>query len=214
MKLSQIVEAILLAAQKPLSVDQLLNLLELEFPDLTREEIREAIADTEQAYAGRALGIQEVAGGYRFQIRQSYAEWVGKLSEERPQKYSRALLETLAIIAYRQPITRADIEDIRGVAVSTQIVKTLQERDWIRVVGHKEVPGRPALLATTRQFLDYFNLSSLDQLPPLADIRDFDEVSRSLDLKLEDVISGNETSDGEASHDEESADTPATSLLH
>ena len=122
----------------------------------------------------------QVAGGYRFQVRQSLSTWVGRLWQERPPRYSRALLETLSLIAYRQPITRGDIEEIRGVAVSTNIIKTLQERDWVRVVGHRDVPGRPAMYATTRQFLDYFNLKSLEDLPPLAEIKDLDNLSGDL----------------------------------
>jgi segregation and condensation protein B len=126
------------------------------------------------------LELSEVASGFRFQINSEFGPWIGLLQEDRPQKYSRALLETLAIIAYRQPVTRGDIEDIRGVAVSSHIMKTLQEREWVRVVGHKDVPGKPGLYATTKQFLDYFNLHSLEQLPPLAEIRDLTEVALSL----------------------------------
>lgn len=185
MKLSLVIEALLMAAARPLNLEQLRTLLEPEFLDLSTQELREALAEIAAGYSGRSVELCEVAGGWRFQVRQTFADWVARLSEERPQKYSRALLETLAIIAYRQPITRGDIEEIRGVAVNSQIIRTLQEREWIRVVGHKEVPGRPALLATTRQFLDYFNLASLDQLPPLADLRDFDALGESLDLQSE-----------------------------
>ena len=124
--------------------------------------------------------MQEVASGFRFQVRQELSQWVGRLWDERPKKYSRALLETLALMAYRQPITRGEIEEIRGVAVSSNIIKTLHERDWIRVVGHRDVPGRPAMYATTRQFLDYFNLKNLEQLPALAEIRDFDSLTAEL----------------------------------
>ena len=169
--LKQIVEGALLAAGNPLSVDRILSLFGDEERPL-RDDVQAAIAALAADYAGRAIELVEVAGGWRVQVRQSCAPWVSRLWEERPARYSRALLETLALIAYRQPITRGEIEEIRGVAVSSNIVKTLIEREWVRVVGHREVPGRPALLATTRRFLDYFGLRALDELPPLAEIRD------------------------------------------
>ncbi|UHD17186.1 SMC-Scp complex subunit ScpB [Thiocapsa bogorovii] len=168
--LKQIVEAALVAAGGPLTADQLLALfLDEERP--SRADVLAAIGALQQDYAERGLEIVEVAGGWRVQVRASIAPWVARLWDERPPRYSRALLETLSLIAYRQPITRGEIEDIRGVAVSTQIVKTLTEREWIRVVGHRDVPGRPALFATTRKFLDYFGLRSLNELPTLAEIR-------------------------------------------
>jgi segregation and condensation protein B len=171
--LKRIVEAALVAAGGPLTLDQLLALfLDDERP--SRAELLAAIAALQEEYADRGLEIVEVAGGWRTQVRASIAPWVARLWDERPPRYSRALLETLSLIAYRQPITRGEIEDIRGVAVSTQIVKTLTEREWIRVVGHRDVPGRPALFATTRKFLDYFGLRSLNELPTLAEIRDPD----------------------------------------
>lgn len=177
--LVQIVEGALLAAGKPLAVQQLAELFdEPERP--SNGDIREALAAVGERCAGRGFELVEVASGYRFQVRQSLAPWVGRLWQERPQKYSRALLETLALIAYRQPITRGEIEEIRGVAVSSNIIKTLQEREWVRVVGHRDVPGRPAMYATTRQFLDYFNLRNLDQLPPLAEIRDLETLNAEL----------------------------------
>jgi len=180
--LNNIIEAILFAAGKPLSVDELITLLAEDSLKPGRGDIKAAIVEIQQRYQGAVVSLVEVASGYRFQVAADYGPWVGLLQEERPQRYSRALLETLAIIAYRQPITRGDIEDIRGVAVSSQIMKTLQEREWVRVVGHKDVPGKPALFVTTRQFLDYFNLKTLDQLPALADVRDLDEIGRSLEL--------------------------------
>jgi len=167
----QVVEGALLAAGGPLSRDQLLAL----YPDDARPpraEIDAAVDELRQDYRERAVELVEVAGGWRMQVRARVAPWVARLWDEKPARYSRALLETLALIAYRQPITRGEIEDIRGVAVSTQIIKTLSERDWIRIVGHRDVPGRPALFATTRRFLDSFGLRSLNELPPLADIRD------------------------------------------
>ncbi|MGD2084499.1 MAG: SMC-Scp complex subunit ScpB [Chromatiales bacterium] len=178
----QIVEAALLAAGKPLGIGELLELFaEEERPDRTR--IREALEHLEQEYQGRGMELREVASGFRIQVRAEYAPWVSRLWEEKPARYSRALMETLALVAYRQPVTRAEIEDIRGVSVSTNIVKTLLEREWIRVVGHRDVPGRPALYATTREFLDYFGLKSLDELPTLAEIRDLDSINRELDLR-------------------------------
>lgn len=167
----QVVEGALLAAGTPLGLEQLLGLFaDDERPP--RESITDAIAALRTDYRGRAIELIEVAGGWRVQVRAPVAPWVARLWEERPARYSRALLETLALIAWRQPITRGEIEEIRGVAVSTQIVRTLTERDWVRVVGHRDVPGRPALLATTRRFLDDFGLCSLNDLPPLAALRD------------------------------------------
>ena len=174
-QLKLILEATLFAANQPLSIDRMLTLF-LDGGQPTREEIRAALELLKTDYEQRGVELHEVSSGFRFQTRQQFAPWIARLWEERPQRYSRALLETLSLIAYRQPITRAEIEDVRGVGVSSQIVKTLEERGWVRVVGHKDLPGRPALLATTREFLDYFNLKSLDQLPPLAEIRNLDDV--------------------------------------
>lgn len=168
--LATLLEALLLAAGKPLSLERLGELFdELERPE--PGQLRAALAILGPRCEGRGFELKEVASGWRLQVRERFAPWVGRLWEERPQRYSRALLETLALIAYRQPITRGEIEDIRGVQVSSQIIKTLQEREWIRVVGYREVPGRPAMLATTKAFLDHFNLASLDELPPLAELR-------------------------------------------
>tara|TARA_R110001599_G_scaffold352834_1_gene588759 strand:- start:33493 stop:34341 length:849 start_codon:yes stop_codon:yes gene_type:complete len=177
--LVQIIEGALLAAGKPLTVAQLGELFEdNERPD--NASIRTALEEVAAHCDGRGFELQEVASGFRFQVRQSLSPWVARLWQERPQKYSRALLETLALVAYRQPITRGEIEEIRGVAVSSNIIKTLHEREWIRVVGHRDVPGRPAMYATTRQFLDYFSLKTLDQLPALADIRDLETLNAEL----------------------------------
>lgn len=180
--LSCIIEAALFAAEKPLTVNQISELFD-EFDKPDNAAIEEALEALEKNCEGRAFELQKVASGYRFQVRQDYAPWVGRLWPEKPQKYSRALLETLSLIAYRQPITRGDIEDIRGVAVSSSIVKTLLEREWVRIVGHRDVPGRPAMYATTKQFLDYFNISNLDDLPPLSEIQDLDKVNHELDLE-------------------------------
>ncbi|MEW8647955.1 MAG: SMC-Scp complex subunit ScpB [Candidatus Thiodiazotropha endolucinida] len=180
-RLKQIVEAALLAAGRPLNLDQLQSLFpEQEAPD--KKQLREVLARLSDDYQGRGIEITEVGSGFRIQVRAEFSPWVSKLWAERPPKYSRALLETLALIAYRQPITRGEIEDVRGVSVSTNIIKTLTEREWVRVVGHRDVPGKPALYATTREFLDYFNLKSLNELPTLAEIRDLDSINRELEL--------------------------------
>ncbi|MCW5500827.1 SMC-Scp complex subunit ScpB, partial [Pseudomonas aeruginosa] len=172
-ELATLLEGILLAAGKPLSLERLAELFdEAERPE--PGQFRDALAILALSCTGRAFELKEVASGYRLQIRERFSPWVGRLWEERPQRYSRALLETLVLIAYRQPITRGEIEEIRGVAVNTQIVKTLMEREWIRIVGYREVPGRPAMLATTKAFLDYFNLKSLDELPPLSALREME----------------------------------------
>jgi segregation and condensation protein B len=169
-RLPQIIEAILFSAGKPMTEQQLLNIfLEEERPSLS--EIRQAIFKLQEIYGERGVELVSLASGYQFQSRVDYGQWILRLWEEKPSKYSRALLETLALIAYRQPITRGEIEEIRGVGISTSIFKTLlEDRNWIRVVGHRDVPGRPGLYATTKQFLDYFGLNSLDQLPPLPEI--------------------------------------------
>jgi segregation and condensation protein B len=181
-QLKKILEGVLLAAGKPLPIDRLEALFtEQERPE--RDELEAVLTSIGEECEGRGYELKKVSSGYRLQVRQELSEWVSRLWEEKPQKYSRALMETLSIIAYRQPITRGDIEKIRGVAVSTQIVQTLLEHEWVRVVGHRDVPGRPAMYATTKQFLDYFNLESLEQLPPLAEIRDLEDVNRSLSLE-------------------------------
>jgi segregation and condensation protein B len=185
--LQRIIEGILMAAAKPLTVEELRALFdEGERPQ--PDDVRTALTEIAAQCAGRGFELREVASGFRFQVIQEVAPWVARLWEEKPQKYSRALLETLALIAYRQPITRGDIEDIRGVAVATNIIKTLLERDWVRVVGHKDVPGRPAMYATTRRFLDYFNLKNLEDLPPLADLRDLDALSAQLSIEGADTL--------------------------
>ena len=181
-KLKKILEAVLLGTDKVLSVQQLDTLFEQDEDRPTRDEIRQALHEMAEDYQDRAYELKQVASGFRLQVRQDYADWVGRLWEEKPARYTRALLETLALIAYRQPITRGEIEEIRGVSVSTNIIKTLLERDWIKVLGHKDVPGKPSLYGTTREFLDYFNLKSLDQLPTLAEIKDLDSIHPELAL--------------------------------
>jgi segregation and condensation protein B len=188
MELSQIkriVEAALLAAGQPLSPMQLAALFG-EGEPVASDAIAQALAELQAECEGRGVELLEVASGFRYQVRGDVHAWVARLWTERQTRYTRALLETLALIAYRQPITRAEIEQIRGVAVSTHTVRSLEEREWIRVVGHRDVPGRPALYGTTRQFLDYFNLKSLDQLPPLAEIRDIEDFEP--ELALADVV--------------------------
>jgi len=179
--LSYVLEAVLLAAGRPVSVDQMLELFE-ESQRPSAEEVRAALEELAGRCADRACELREVASGWRMQVRAQYADVVSRLWQERPSRYSRALLETLALIAYRQPITRSEIEDIRGVTVSSTIMRTLHERNWIRVVGHREVPGRPELLGTTREFLDYFGLKSLDDLPTLAELRDLDDIKVQLEF--------------------------------
>lgn len=186
-KLQAITEAALLAAGRPMSLDQLRALFDEEDRP-ARQVMEHVMVLLDAACEGRGFELRKVASGYRLQVREAYAPWVGRLFEERPQRYSRALLETLALIAYRQPITRSEIEDIRGVTVSTNIIRTLQEREWVRVVGHRDVPGRPAMYATTRQFLDYFNLQGLDQLPPLSEIRDLEEIGREIEKNMQAEI--------------------------
>jgi len=177
----RIVEAAILAAGQPLSLVQLHGLFG-ETEPVASEAVGQVLEELRADYADRGVELVEVASGFRFQVRSDVHEFVARLWTERQTKYSRALLETLSLIAYRQPITRAEIEQIRGVAVSSNMVRTLEEREWIRVVGHRDVPGKPALFGTTRQFLDYFNLKSLDQLPPLAEIRDIEELEPQLEL--------------------------------
>ncbi|MEE4161582.1 MAG: SMC-Scp complex subunit ScpB [Woeseiaceae bacterium] len=175
------IEAALLAAGRPLSADQLQDLFDgRSAPD--KAEIRNAVVELVEEYEPRGITIGEVASGYRIQVKATMADRLQKLWEERPPRYSRALFETLALVAYRQPITRGEIEDIRGVSVSSNIVRTLMERDWVRVVGHRDVPGRPAMFGTTRTFLDYFGLKKLDDLPPLADLADWESLRVQLNL--------------------------------
>ena len=182
-----ITEAALLAAGKPLSLDQLRELFD-EGDRPARQVMEHVLVLLEQSCEGRGFELKKVASGYRLQVREEFAPWVGRLFEEKPQRYSRALLETLALIAYRQPITRGEIEEIRGVTVSSNIIRTLLEREWVRVVGHRDVPGRPAMYATTRQFLDYFNLAGLDELPPLSEVRDLEEIGREIERNMQGEI--------------------------
>jgi len=182
-KLEHILEAILFAANKVMSIDALYNLLQEDISP-SRPEIKVALISLMANYQNKGINLVELAGGYRFQTKKEYSVWVSRLWDEKPQKYSRAMLETLSLIAYRQPITRGDIEEVRGVVVSSTIMKTLQERNWIKVIGYRDVPGRPSMYATTKQFLDYFNLKSLEELPSLAEIRDIETISKDFSDQL------------------------------
>jgi segregation and condensation protein B len=180
-EIKHFIEAALLAAGRPLSVDQLQKLFdERSAPE--KSEIRQAVATLNEEYASRGIVIAEVASGFRVQVKAAMADQLQKLWEDRPPRYSRALFETLALVAYRQPITRGEIEEVRGVSVSPNIVRTLMERDWVRVVGHRDVPGRPEMFGTTKSFLDYFGLKKLDDLPPLADLADWESLRVQLNL--------------------------------
>ena len=190
LEIKYFLEAALLAAGRPLNVDQLQNLFDgRSAPE--KAEIRKAIETLIDEYESRGITIAEVASGFRIQVKATMAERLQKLWEERPPRYSRALFETLALVAYRQPVTRGEIEEIRGVAVSPNMVRTLIERDWIRVVGHRDVPGRPEMFATTKAFLDYFGLKKLDDLPPLADLSDWESLRVQLNLpEVEENLAG------------------------
>jgi segregation and condensation protein B len=191
-EIKHFIEAALLAAGRPLSVDQLQKLFDGRMAP-EKPEIRQAIAALNDDYEGRGITVAEVASGFRIQVNASMADQLQKLWEERPPRYSRALFETLALIAYRQPITRGEIEEVRGVSVSSNIVRTLIERDWVRVVGHRDVPGRPEMFATTKVFLDYFGLRKLDDLPPLADLSDWESLRVQLNLpEVEEDTSSDE----------------------
>lgn len=182
--LKPILEAALLAAGTPQSLEKLQQLFpEESMPE--KQALRDELDNMFESYDDSAFALRKVASGYVFQVKQEYAPYVVKLWEEKPARYSRALLETLAIIAYRQPATRGEVEEIRGVAVSTSIMKTLQERDWVKVIGHRDVPGKPAIYGTTKEFLDYFNLTNLDELPTLQEIKDLDQIANNLDPQLE-----------------------------
>ena len=180
-QIKHVLEAALLAAGRPLNLDKLGELFgKRSRPD--KQSLRRVLEMLAADYGDRGIELKEVASGYRVQIKHSMSDWLTPLWEERVPRYSRALLETLALIAYRQPITRGDIEDVRGVAVTTGIIRTLLERDWIRVVGHRDVPGKPAMFGTTREFLDYFGLKKLDDLPPLSEIKDLDDFNIALEF--------------------------------
>jgi segregation and condensation protein B len=211
-ELAPLLEAFLLASGKPQSLERLFEL----FEEGERPEppvFKKALTILAKSCDGRAFELKEVASGYRLQIREKFSPWVGRLWEERPQRYSRAMLETMALIAYRQPITRGEIEDVRGVAVNSHIVKTLLEREWIRIVGYRDVPGKPAMFATTKAFLDHFNLKNLDDLPPLAELREL-EPDPVLDFDDVPVPAGlQELADASAEPEEPKEETSFHTLL-
>lgn len=211
-ELAPLLEAFLLASGKPQSLERLFELFEEgERPELP--VFKKALTILAKSCDGRAFELKEVASGYRLQIREKFSPWVGRLWEERPQRYSRAMLETMALIAYRQPITRGEIEDVRGVAVNSHIVKTLLEREWIRIVGYRDVPGKPAMFATTKGFLDHFNLKNLDDLPPLAALREL-EPDPVLDFDDVPVPAGlQELADASAEPEEPKEETSFHTLL-
>ncbi len=212
-KLKQIVDAILMAVAKPMTIEAIQALfLAEERP--AQMEIEAAILALQKDCKTRGFDLVEVAGGWRFQVKQELSPWVSRLWEEKPQKYSRALLETLALVAYRQPITRGEIEEVRGVAVSSQIIKTLAERNWIKVIGYKDVPGRPAMYATTKDFLDYFNLRSLNELPHLMEARDLDVIARQLDLTLLNEATAADDENSEIAVDEAAVEQAENITIH
>lgn len=174
-RLKPILEALLAASDKPLSINSIFDLFIGDIEQPNKDDIRKAIDELTAQYENSGMELKQVASGFRLQVKPVYESWVSRLWEQKPPRYSRALMETLALIAYRQPITRGEIEDIRGVSVSSNMIKTLQEREWVKPLGHKDVPGKPTLYGTTREFLDYFNLKSLNELPTLAEIRDLDQ---------------------------------------
>jgi segregation and condensation protein B len=185
-ELKNILQAVIMASSTPMTIDKLLAV----FPENAqpeRDEIRNALQAIEEDCNDKSFELKQVSSGYRFQVKKDYSDYVSRLWEERPARYSRALLETLALVAYRQPITRAEIEGVRGVSVSSTIMKTLLEREWVKVVGHRDVPGKPAIYATSKNFLDYFNLKSLEDLPPLAELRDLDKINEELELRYPDM---------------------------
>jgi segregation and condensation protein B len=205
--LKHIIEAALLASGKAMTLDKLQELFdEMEQPE--KKTLRAVLEELSEDYQGRGIEVKEVASGWRIQVSKVCAPWVSRLWEEKPGRYSRALMETLALIAYRQPITRGEIEDIRGVSVSTHIMRTLLEREWVRVVGQRDVPGKPSLYGTTREFLDYFGLKSLDELPTLAEIRDLDVINEELNLQDPNAVNpeGDKPVDREPLNDNDNPD--------
>ncbi len=220
-QIKKIVEAALMAVDKPLNLVQLHRLFRGEDEKVERSDVNKAIIDLQEEYESRGVSVVEVASGYRVQIDQDVSPWISRLFEEKPPRYTRALLETLALIAYRQPITRSEIEEVRGVSVSTNIIKTLLEREWVQVVGHKEVPGRPAMYATTKEFLDYFNLRRIDELPPLSELTDLDKITIDTQLEMSIPRSEEEVADDDPESElvaaeipEESEPAPGNITLH
>jgi len=195
-QLKNIIEAALMAADSALNIDRMLQLFELDEDKPTRDQIKKVLKTLQEECDGRGVELKRVASGYRYQTLADVQPWVARLWQEKPPRYTRALLETLSLIVYRQPITRGEIEEVRGVSVSSSIIKTLLEREWVKVVGHKEVPGRPALYGSTKQFLDYFNVKTLNELPSLAELSDLDQEHPELDLGA--PADGDESADDQA----------------
>ncbi|GMQ96867.1 MAG: hypothetical protein BMS9Abin15_0550 [Gammaproteobacteria bacterium] len=209
-KLKNIIEAALLAADGPVSVDRLLALFPAKEQPPTRDDVNAALETLGGDLEGRSIELKKVASGYRIQVRSDFAPWISRLWSERPPRYTRAQMETLALIAYRQPITRGEIEDIRGVSLSSNITRSLLERDWVRVVGQRDVPGKPSLYGTTKAFLDYFNLKTLKELPTLAEIRDIDQINPELPFDLMPPAADTGGSGGTPAKGEEAEDAPET----
>jgi segregation and condensation protein B len=197
-EIRHVLEAALLASHRPVSLDKLVELFATKAPEVDKNIVRAGLEALESEYENRGLEVKEVASGYRIQIRSRMTGWLQPLWEERPPRYSRALLETLALIAYQQPVTRGEIEEVRGVSVNTNIIRSMLERDWIRVVGHRDIPGKPEMFGTTKQFLDYFGLKSIDQLPVLAEIRE----QRPEDFPQADFIEVMDTQEVPVAHAE------------
>ena len=198
--LKAIIEALIMVSDQPMSVDRIKTIMN-NHQDVDNQQIRQCLSELQDDYQTRGIQLVETASGFRFQANQDYQQWIADLFQERPPRYSRAILETLAIIAYRQPITRAEIEAIRGVAVSTSMTKALLEREWIKVLGHRDVPGRPSIYGTTKQFLDYFNLKSLSDLPSLQEIKDIDQWVKQIedqDIQKQLEFEQHEKTDSEA----------------
>jgi len=208
-QLKNIIEAVLMSAEKPLKVNDIEALFAGDNDMPTRDDIRKTLKELGEDYENRGFELKEVSSGFRIQVRQDHSDWIGRLWEEKPARYTRALLETIALIAYRQPITRGEIEEVRGVSVSSNIIKTLMEREWIKVLGHKDVPGKPALYGTTKEFLDYFNLKSLEDLPSLAEIKDLDQIHQELDLDIDNTDTTGENSDVESTDVDTDSDADA-----
>ncbi len=187
-KLKPIIEALLCAADAPLNVNHLYDLFTGDLDQPVKDDIRKVLHELVDEYQGKGMEIKQVASGFRLQVNPDYSIWITRLFQQKPPRYSRALLETLALIAYRQPVTRGEIEAIRGVSVSSNMIKTLQEREWVKTLGHKDVPGRPSLYGTTNEFLDYFNLKSLNELPTLSELKDLDQFHPELALNDDDIV--------------------------
>ena len=188
-KLNEILEALLLSASRPISIEDMIKVF--EEPKPTKDEIRAALNEIDDACSSRGIELKRISSGYRLQVKQSFSEYVAKLWEEKPQKFSKASLETLSLIAYKQPITRGEIEEIRGVTVGTQLIRSLMERGWIKIVGQRDVPGRPSLYSTTKEFLDYFGLQHLRELPELPQLPDLQSIEMDLPLEEPEVSSDN-----------------------